>query len=689
LKFNTKKYSFLLSLFIFFEAISGEIPTYIDADEIVKNKNVIIATGNVVIKRDNQEIIADKVTYYEDKDLAKFEGNVKIKTPNFEGTGNAGIWGFKKDEGEIYNVKGIIDGEYYFIAKKIYKKGDRYYFENMKISKCPFNQYDWYISGKKGNFKSNDYVYSYNTIFRFCKVPILYTPYFAYPTSRRKSGFLIPMISTNTYNDYIIRIPYFYVINRTSDLTVTYDYRNNQGQGVNLEYRNRYLKDSMLNMNVFYFREKKEGEWWEGRAISPIQNRWRIYGDTQFKYNRLKLFFKIDIPSDPYFFEDYGAAASSVLPYNQIYKRYIAYTKSQLFGIYDTEDFSTEINFEYIYDLTKPNNEETLQRFPEVRFYLKKRPLSKDLEIYYDFLSYNTYFYREKGLRGFRSDNTLFLYHFSNLWKFSNVLEVKPRYTQYLNIEDTQNPELFDGESRNRFLVSVEDRLRFIEYKNYSNFTHSIIPQLSFYFTPKIKQDDIPQFDKEDNIHEKNEMYLSLFNILDFDNNNFFRWEISQGYSFNDYYYIGDTLFENSNWIPLKNSLYLSLNGYSLDHTLFFSWDKHRLTSSYTNVGIPINKNLRYSASHVYTAGSNHQLRNAITAKYKNFTFNGSILSNLKYGYTQQRRYSILYDRGCWNLQFVYIEDFNRTTDKRFRSYYIVLNILDTPLSIFSVSNQQ
>ncbi len=688
---NNKLKKGVLTLFLFYslKAFATNIPVYIDANKIIREKDKVIGIGNVVIKKGEEELIADKVIYYPDKDLAKFKGNIKIKTKDFKGSGSYGWWNFKKNEGEIYDVKGVLNNGYYFKAKKVKKLKDRFYFNNLEISKCPFDQYDWYIASSSGDFKENDYIHAKNATFRFCKIPILYTPYFAYPTSRRKSGFLVPTFSTNTYNNYILRIPYFYVINRTSDTTITLDFRDKQGTGINLEYRNRFQRDSMLNMNFFYFKEKKAGEWWEGRDFTPLKNRWRIYGNTSFKYDKFKVLFKIDLPSDPYFFEDYGAAASSVLPFSQISQRYLSYTKTQLFAIYDNKDFSTEINAEYIYDLTKTNNEETLQRLPEIRFYLKKKPLIKQLGIYFDFLSYNTYFYREKGLKGFRSDNTLYLYHFTNLWKFSNILEVKPRFTQYLNIKDTNKPQQFNDADKSRFLISVEDRLRLVEYRNYKNFIHSIIPQIAFYYTPKINQENYPQFDKEDRINERKEIHFSLYNILDFKNNDFLRWEITQGYSLMDYYYIGDNIYTGSRWIPLKNSIYLKIDRWSLDHTIFFSWDNHRITNSYTTLGVNILENLNYSVSHVYTAGNNHQISNRLSAKIKNFHIRASILNNLKYGYVQQKRFSFVWDRGCWNLEFAYIEDYNRTTDQRFRSYYILINILNTPFNIYSASNKQ
>ena len=675
-KFATKFLSYLIILFLysFMEISQGqELPVSIDADKIIREEKKVIAEGKVVIKKGNKILIADKVIYYPDKDLAEFEGNVQLKTDNLFAEGKKGKWNFKKEEGEIFNVKGIIDNEYFFTSNKLTKKKDKFFFKNLKISRCPFDQYDWYISSSKGNLKENDYIHAYNATFRFCKIPVIFSPYFTYPINQRKSGFLIPSISSNSYNDVILKIPFFWVIDRSTDATITLDYRNRQGIGLEIENRHKFSRKDQLIWNFFYFREDKNGEWWTGRDISPKKDRWRLKVDTTFRYDKFKFFLNTDIPSDPYYFEDYGKLTQSLGANNY---RYLSYTKSQLYSIYDTKNFLTELNFNYIYDLTKPNNRETLQRFPEIRFYIKRKALSEKYGIYWDFLSVNTNFYRKKGLSALRTDNILTLSHFTTFWKLSNVLEIEPRLTYYFNVEDSSGKTNISSFQKNRKLLHIKDSLKFVEYKNYTKFSHFIIPQLSFEYTSKVHQDNLPYFDKEDRIYSKKDIDISIFNILNFKNNNFLRWEIGSGYTLQNSYYIGDTKFDG-NLKPLKNSIYLLIDGFAINHTTNYDFKKNQIASSYTSLTVPITSWLTYSLSHTYTNDNNHQLGNTFSGKVKSFNYSLSIFNNLNEGYTQQKRFSLIWDRKCWNLEFMYLEDFNRSTNKRFRSYYLVINILN------------
>ena len=657
---------------------SQEPPVYVDADNIIKEKDKVIAVGNVVIKKGNQTLEADKVIYFPDRDFAEFEGNIKIKTEKFEGIATRGNWSFKTDEGELYDVKGVIDGDYYFYAQKLSKVKDRYYFNELKISKCPFDNYDWYISSDKGNLKENDYIYSYNTVFRFCKLPILYTPYFAYPTSPRKSGFLVPTISTNSYNDLVLRVPYFWVINRNSDATITLDYRNKQGIGTDIEYRRQLNKIDRLKWNIFYFKEKSNGSWWEGRDIGRLRNRWRVKLDTTFRYKNFNSFVNVDIPSDPYFYEDYGTLGSILSPISQ---RYISYTKSQLLAIYDGDLITTELNFDYLYDLTKPNNEETLQRLPEIRFYIKKHPLIKNSGFFVDFLSVNTNFYREKLVRGFRSDNRLTISHFSNLWKLSNVFEIKPRFIAYLNLNGSDGSINFNNDQKTRGVVEFTDTLKMVEYRNYGSFIHSIIPEIKLNYITQHSNTNIPKFDRNDFIPDKKDIDFTVHNTLDFKDDKFLRWSIGTGYASGGYYYVSDRK-ETGHWKPLKNDVYMSIDRYSFSNTLLYSFKTNQIDTALSTFSVAIFDWLNYSISHSYSNNSTNQITNSIYGKVKNWSYNLSILNNMKGGYTQQKRFSLLWNRGCWNLQFYYVEDFNRTTGKTFISYYFIVSILDIPYQL-------
>jgi len=656
---------FLLVLSALMSFAYAKEPVNITADKMERDKNgIITASGNVEIQYIDKILQSDEVIYDTENKKIYINKPVYIKTKNFQLKGTNGWWDIENDTGEIYNFEGVVDNKYYTRGKVLRKEKDEYYFKNGEFSSCKFSQYDWYVKAKSGVIKENDEAKTYHTTFNFCKIPIIYTPYFSYPTVDRKTGFLIPTIGQDTYNPFIAKIPFFYVINRSSDLTFTYDYRNKQGEGLDTEYR-RVLENGYINADLYFFRESGKRDWWNNRSITPITNRYRLKLDSIYSFNNLKWYLKIDKPSDTYFFEDI---------YNSSHLKYLSYTRSYLFTNYSTENFDIEFNFDYIYDLTVPNQEQTLQKLPEVRLYYKERKLF-DTPFYIDFLSTNINFYREKGESAFRSDNILRLTNTTVFGSLINSFEISPRTTFYLGVRNS------DKSDSSRNLFSVKDSVKTIFTRDYSKFIHSIIPEITFTYISKVNQNNLPQFDREDNIFSQKDLDIALNNILTFDDNNFFRWQIASGYTFLDKYLVGLNEYKG-NIKPLKNSIFFNIGKYSANNTTYYDINKNNFLRSITSVSFPIGSYINYSISHSYdkadTQGiGTNQIANSMSINYKNYTFNGYILNNLKYGYIQQKRFSFIWDRKCWSLMASFYEDYNRDTGKTYKTIYVMINILN------------
>jgi LPS-assembly protein len=324
-----------------------------------------------------------------------------------------------------------------------------------------------------------------------------------------------------------------------------------------------------------------------------------------------------------------------------------------------------------------------LQRLPQLRFYWKESKLF-DLPFYFDYLSDNNYFFREEGTTGLRSDNIFRVVNYNYFGKILNTLEMTPRLTLYLN---TKGNNTFDS----RFLLPFKNTTQTTFFRPYKDFNHIIIPKISFEYISKINQSSLPYYDRSDRINEKEDIDFSLFNIFNFKNNNFLRWEISQGYTFLNHYYIGENMY-NSHIKPLKNSIYLNIGKYSADSILYYDMEKKNLIRTISSFSTPIRDNIIYSVAYTYDRGtstedSQKQISNSIFVNYKNYSFRASILNNLKYGYVQNKNLTFDWNRGCWSLSFSYWEDYNITTQKRYKNIFIIINILDMRYRVPFVRN--
>lgn len=638
-------------------------PVVVEADTLERDKDgVITASGNVKVMYEGKVIETQKIIYDTNNKRIDIPVNFYIKTESFEGTASDGWWDIENDQGQANNFQGLMNKTFYVKGKLILKKKDEYDFKNLEFSTCPFDQRDWYIKTSSGNAKENDKINFFNMSLRFCKVPVLYTPYFSYPLTDRKTGFLPPTVGKDTYNTLILKVPFFYVINDYSDMTITADYRNNQGKGVSTEYRRMFDEKSYLNLQLDFFKEDSDIVLWQNRTQTPLKNRWRLKLDSNYSpFESWKFFSKVDLPSDRYFFEDF---------YNTTMLRYLSFTRSYVVGRRDFGNYLAEINFDYFYDLSKPDNRYTIQRFPELRIYKKPENfIFKNL--YYDILSDTTYFYSESSDAGIRTDNIVNFYQYSSIGKFLNIAQFMPRLTLYIN---TKNNNTFDS----RFLLPFKDTLQTNIVKPYGSFVHSVIPKISFEYVSKVNQSNLPFYDRDDRVDEKKDIDISLYNILNFKSNLYFRWEISSGYTFLGHYKIGENVY-SSNIKPVKNGLLFNVGKISADSISYFDMEKGVLLRTISSFSVFPKNWLSYSLSYVYDSKSSNskQLSNSISLTYDNFKLSAYMLNNLSGGYVQRKNFSLLFDRKCWNLALNVYEDYNASTQKRFRSIFVILNIMN------------
>ncbi|MCX7760656.1 MAG: LPS assembly protein LptD [Hydrogenothermaceae bacterium] len=652
---------FILVLTIIYLSYATE-PVIVEADKLERDKDgIIVATGNVKIVYQDKILQSEKVIYDTQNKKITLPTKMYIKTPSFEGTGSDGWWDIESDQGEVYNYEGLMDKQFYVRGTVLKKVRDEYNFKNLEFSTCPFSQRDWFVKSTSGYAKENDKLITYNTTLRFCKIPILYTPYFSYPLVERKSGFLPPIIGSDKYNTFIYKQPFFYVINDYSDITLTSDYRNRQGEGLSVEYRRSLDENSYLTGQIDLFKESGSREWWSGRTQTPLTYRWRLKLESNYSpFDRWKFYSKVDIPSDRYFFEDF---------YNMSFLRYTAFTRSYVVGRTDYGDFLTELNFDYFYDLTQPDNRKTLQRLPEVRIYKKTSNFFFE-NTYYDFLSDNNYFYREEGTSGIRTDNILNIYRYDYFGKFTNIAQFQPRFTAYIN---TKNGNTLDT----RFLIPFKESIQTSFIKGYDGFIHSFIPKLTFEYISKLNQSNLPYYDREDRVDEKKDLDVYLYNILNFRKDYYFRWEVSSGYTFLGSYKIGENQYY-SDIKPLKNSLLFAFKRITADTITYYDTEKGRVIRTVTSLGFTPKNWLSYSISYSfdsYTANSK-QLSNSFNINLENYKLSGYILSNLSGGYVQRKLFSFVWDRKCWNITFNFYEDYNKTTEKRYRNIFVIVNIM-------------
>ncbi len=195
---------------------------YFSADELQSESetNLITASGNVEIIREDLTLRADKVSYDKNNDHISAQGNVILVEKN----GNV-VFADKinlkehMQDADVENIKVVLLDKTRMAAQSFHKKAD-----NRKVLRkavytpcnvCRTEAPLWQIKAGKVIHNPEDRNIEYQNAFLEIKdVPVLYTPYFSHPdpSVKHRSGFLFPRFMSNSYLGASIQPQYFWDI---------------------------------------------------------------------------------------------------------------------------------------------------------------------------------------------------------------------------------------------------------------------------------------------------------------------------------------------------------------------------------------------------------------------------------------------------------------------------------------------
>lgn len=252
------------------KAIEEEDPEiYFSADEMENNQEIetITAKGNVNIVRDNLTIKADKVVYNQKDDVITAVGNVVM----VEADGSVVFSDFseltnKMSQGEMKNIKVIMMDKTRVAARSARRvDGDKKFMSYVVYSPCDVCQTKdplWQLKARKVEHNPETKNINYNDATIEIKgVPVFYTPFFSHPdpSVKRRSGFLPPTFSSNSYLGASLQPRYFWSISDNEDLTISPILSADKGIVTDLSY-NKYFYRGELKTSGSIMHDKDTDE---------------------------------------------------------------------------------------------------------------------------------------------------------------------------------------------------------------------------------------------------------------------------------------------------------------------------------------------------------------------------------------------------------------------------------------------
>jgi len=329
-----------------------DAPVHLTADTLSYDEDtgVAVAEGNVELALGTRSMRADRVRYDSTTGEADLSGKVRYKDADEEFAFERITINLDSETGILYNGTIRISSSNYLIAsQKVEKTGkSSFLIEKGMLTTCPCDpDPDWMFEVRRARVTLDQYAIGKDITFRIRGVPVLWLPWGAFPVKlTRQSGLLLPSFSSNRSRGYALQVPYYQVINRWSDATVTLDAMSRRGYRPEAEYRFVLNPESEGALRATYFQDRVEQ-----------QNRGRFYGENVFRSGAFTANAILEVPTDPQYYVD--LIDSDAL-------RSLRYARSEGFASRSGENAEQAVSIVWNKNLQEtPGPDNTIQRLPE------------------------------------------------------------------------------------------------------------------------------------------------------------------------------------------------------------------------------------------------------------------------------------------------------------------------------------
>lgn len=276
-----------------------DAPVNLTADTLSYDEEtgIAVAEGNVELAFGTRTMRADRIRYDSTTGEADLYGKVRYKDADEEFAFDRITINLDSETGVLYNgTIRISDSNYQIASQKIEKTGkSSFLIEKGMLTTCPCDpEPDWKFEVRRARVTLDQYAVGRDITFRIRGIPVLWLPWGAFPVKMtRQSGLLLPNFSSNRSRGYTLQVPYYKVINRWSDATVTLDAMSRRGYRPEVEYRFVLNPESEGAVRATMFRDSAEK-----------RNRARYYGENIYRSGPFTANAVLEVPTDPRYYLD-------------------------------------------------------------------------------------------------------------------------------------------------------------------------------------------------------------------------------------------------------------------------------------------------------------------------------------------------------------------------------------------------
>lgn len=242
---------------------------------------------NAEVDYRDMKFSADEIIYDDETGDVEATGHVTFKREVESITGSHLKMNVVSKTGVIYDAKGVATPNFYFDGAEIHRIGeDKYKIIDGTVTACKGQIPKWSFKAKGAVVHVDKMAVMHNALFKIKKIPVIYSPVFAAPVTKRErqTGFLIPHTGSSTQKGRTFGDAFYWAINRSADFLFTGEYFSSRGWAQQLEFRARPSDINYINLFGFHVndRRKQGGQSAKLGASYVFANGFRAVADVNY-----------------------------------------------------------------------------------------------------------------------------------------------------------------------------------------------------------------------------------------------------------------------------------------------------------------------------------------------------------------------------------------------------------------------
>ena len=489
-----------------------------DSMDYDKTTDVYHAQGKVNIIHGGATLKSDNVELDNKNNVATAQGSASLVMGEDTLHGDKIVYNIKDKTGSVYNAKVFYDRNHFYVkGNKIEKSGDNTYFiEQPYATTCDGENPDWAIAGSEMKVTIEGYGLMKDARFMTRGLPVFYTPYLPFPAkTKRQSGLLLPYLSYSRDKDGMdVEIPYFWAIAPQMDATFYQRYIERRGFKEGVEFRYYLGSHSIGTLYGDFISDSQHitenDDAGRSRDWRDSHRRWSYYLNHQTDFDR-EFYLRTDLikVSDKWYFKDFTAHNYYLDNYdpreNDPFKKIsfkgdesLRYLESKIRVFKGWSNYNLTGLINATEDFAEDNNDQTLQKYPEIIFTGIKQPFFKS-PFFYEFAGTYDYLYRDEGQKGHLID---FSPAVSAAFDLGRYLRIIPQFALKETFWSRDDDETgTEGKSSNRTIYNASlavnsklSRVYDVNVRNWEKIRHEIKPEIIYSYIPNVSAKDVPDY---------------------------------------------------------------------------------------------------------------------------------------------------------------------------------------------------